>query len=336
MAGISKKLFSYVFGLTAIKIALVLLGMAVMPAAALASTNTQFQNMVSDDNANFFWYDNVDTLLNLGYDTDLAGFKFWSATTSTPSLQYIYLYQPTTPLNWDYSLTLPTDDAGYAFWLIVDGGSAFDRIFRYYSGGNPLYARCPTINTIILADKTLQLARCGGVAQNPITNIYFSMGVGGINGIYLVVYTDDNLEDLITDEATMYNYLNSLANYNSVFGGQDIDAPLSLPAGTCDDLDVFSGALCRVMVYLFKPSTASLTKFADLQEIIYQKPPFAYWFDVKDALNSFSATTTPAFTLASVPVLNSYIFTPIRTGLIFLFWLLFGVWVIKRVAAFDF
>lgn len=300
-----------------------------------ASTLTTWQNMVSNGTTTYFWYDSSNTFLNLGYDVDLSGFPFWSATTSTPSLHYIYLKTP--GLNWDYSITIPTDSEGYKFWIIQEGGSETDRIFRYKSGGNWYYGYCTKLKDIILADKTLQLSRCSGVSQNPITNIYVSMGEPSpdISAIYLMVYTDDDLDILIYDETSMYAYLNNLANYNSITGQWTPGQIFVLPAGTCDDMGTIAGALCKVISYLFYPSQASLTQFSNLKDMIITKPPFGYFTSIKSYLNNLSSTSTPAFSLTSA-IGNIAIFDTLKTGLAWILWLFFGFWVIKRIARFDF
>ena len=299
---------------------------------AFASTLTNWQNMVSNGTTTFYWYDENDTFLNIGYDTDLSGFHYWSATTSTPFLRYVYLKG--FALNWDYSLTLPT--TGYHFWIIQDGGSISDRIFRYKSGGNWHYSECSLIKTITLANKTLQLSSCPPVSENPITNVFISMGAGNApSGIYLLVYTDENLDILITDESTMYAYLDNLANYNATYGNWTPEQGIILPAGTCDNLGTIAGALCQVITYLFVPTNTSLNQFSSLKDAIATKPPFGYWTSIKGYLNNLTATGTPAFSLTA-ELQNISIFATLKTGLTWLLWLIFGVWVIKRIARFDF
>jgi len=306
--------------------------------AFAAGPLTIWQNMVSHDTARYYWYDSADTFLNLGYKLDLNNFAYWSVSTDTPFLGYVYLKQPTNPLNWDYSLTLPTDSEGYKFWIIQDGSSDYDRIFRYKSGGNWHYSECAVIKTITLADKTLQLSRCPGISENPITNVMVSMGTPtyAVVGIYLLVYTDENLDTLIYDETSMYNYLNNLANYNKTFGNWTSETGITLPAGTCDDLGTIAGALCRVITYLFVPTETSLNKFTQLKDIIANKPPFGYFTSVKNYLNNLNATSTPAFTFAEMGAINLSIFQPLKTGLTWILWIFFAFWVIKRIGVFIF
>lgn len=302
-----------------------------------AGTLTTWQNMVSNSTSSLYWFDASDTFLNLGYETDLNGFYYWHNGTNTPDLHYVYLkgFSTSTP-NWNYSITIPTDSEGYKFWILQKGGDISDRIFRYFSGGSPYYGYCTLIKNITLADKTLQLTRCSGVSQNPITNVYVSMGAySTIEDIYLLVYTDDNLDTLIYDQTSMYAYLDNLNNYNALYGGYSSTTPITLPAGTCDNLNIFAGALCKVITFLFVPSSTSLNQFSNLKDIVATKPPFGYFTSIKNYLGSLSNTTTPAFVLTA-EIENITIFDTLKTALAWILWLFFAFWVIKRIGRFDF
>lgn len=318
------------------------IGVVLLPNIVFGSTLTTWQNMVSNSTTSLFWYSgsalNYDVFLNQFYDFDLAGFPYWQATTTDAwHFQFLYLKQPTTPLNWDYSITIPTDSEGYKFWILSENNT-ISTFFTYYSGGNYYYNSCVDIKQIILADKTLQLWKCAGVSQNPITKI--SIATGFYYGfyaeqIYLMVYTDDNLDTLIYDETSMYNYLNNLANYNSTYGGWMPEQGITLPAGTCDDLGTFAGALCKVITYLFIPSSTALNQFSNLKDMISIKPPFGYWTSIKNTLNTLSSTSTPAFALTSA-INDISLFNTLKTGLAWILWIFFAFWVIRRIATFDF
>jgi hypothetical protein len=300
---------------------------------ASASTLTTWQNMASNATTTLYFYDYFNEFLNNSADVDLAGFHYWKAST-TPNLGHLYLKDL---FGYDnYSISVPLASEGYHFWTLQEGGIDTDRIFRYQRGGTPYYGYCTTIKTIALADKTLQLSRCNGVEANPISAVNISMGQGTISSVYLLVYTDDNLDTLIFDEASMYDYLGNLANYNSLFGGWSSTTPaVTLPAGTCENLDIFSGALCRVITFLFVPSATSLSQFSNLKDLISVKPPFGYWTSVKNYLATLNSTSTPAFSLTA-EIEDISIFGTLKTALAWILWIFFGFWIIKRIARFDF
>jgi hypothetical protein len=75
--------------------------------------------------------------------------------------------------------------------------------------------------------------------------------------------------------------------------------------------------------YLFSPSQASLDNFTSLYTLFKTKPPFGYLFAINNIVSGVNITEASAFTLESVPVLNTYIFDPIRTGLAMVLWVFF-------------
>ena len=106
------------------------------------------------------------------------------------------------------------------------------------------------------------------------------------------------------------------------------------------NFDVIGGiqfGLCNVFQWLFFPSSVSTDSFQSLTTTFQSKAPFAYFYSITGALNSLSATATPAFSLStSTGALDTTIFQPLKTGLIWLLWIMFAVFCIKRIAKFDF
>lgn len=78
---------------------------------------------------------------------------------------------------------------------------------------------------------------------------------------------------------------------------------------------------------LFTPSQQTLERFSSLKDTLSTKPPFGYFSAISDALASTS-TSTPAFTL---PDAAEAALEPIRTGISWVLWLLFGFWILHRV-----
>lgn len=67
-----------------------------------------------------------------------------------------------------------------------------------------------------------------------------------------------------------------------------------------------------------------------LLNLIKMKPPVGYFYSGINAWGGLNASGTPAVSLPSYGPIQTYIFTPIRTGLIFILWLIFGVWIFHR------
>lgn len=112
---------------------------------------------------------------------------------------------------------------------------------------------------------------------------------------------------------------------------------------TCDPNDpLWQKSLCQVakwslegikglLQFLFVPKQEDLVKFNDLKNDLQVKPPIGYFYQVKNALEGFNSTSTPAFDLPQSAALSDYIFNPLRTGISFILWLTFGFWVFKRI-----
>ena len=91
-----------------------------------------------------------------------------------------------------------------------------------------------------------------------------------------------------------------------------------------------------VLVFLFVPSPESLQKFSDLKTTLESKAPFAYFFSIRNSLNSLSASSSPIFELQDSGVFDNDIFVSIKNGLIWIFWIMFAFWVIRKISDFNF
>lgn len=91
---------------------------------------------------------------------------------------------------------------------------------------------------------------------------------------------------------------------------------------TCSITDI-AGCFQNAIVFLFYPSQSSLNDFSGLYDAIKNKPPFGYISAVQTSLQGINDTQTSVFTLETMPILNTYIFTPIRTAIIWVMWLAF-------------
>ena len=104
-------------------------------------------------------------------------------------------------------------------------------------------------------------------------------------------------------------------------------------AETCTwtDFSTWTGCLDNVGHGLFSPTTESLNQFGSLYEVFKYKPPFGYVFAIQTALAGVNDTGTAAFTLTSMPILNTDIFDPIRLALTWILWVAFAFVFYHRV-----
>jgi len=93
-----------------------------------------------------------------------------------------------------------------------------------------------------------------------------------------------------------------------------------------------SACFTNALSWAFYPNPNSFDKFSTLADQLKDRAPFGYFTSGKNALLGLNATSsTPAYTLATSSPIMATIFTPLRTGLTWVF--LFGgvVWIYKRV-----
>lgn len=75
----------------------------------------------------------------------------------------------------------------------------------------------------------------------------------------------------------------------------------------------------------------NINQFTALWDNLKTKPPFGYFTLSYNALLGLDNNSTPAFTLVQMPILMTLIFTPLRTGLIWVLWVVFLFAFIKRL-----
>jgi len=103
---------------------------------------------------------------------------------------------------------------------------------------------------------------------------------------------------------------------------------------TTTDFGLLGNMFRDVLLWLFKPSTQVLDYWYSIKDMVANKPPFGYYTLVKNAFDELNSEATPAFSLQTATSTATYIFTPLKTGLGWIFWILFGVWFIKRFVHF--
>jgi hypothetical protein len=272
--------------------------------------------------------------------TSTDGYRYWNIT---PENYGVWKLEAST--TWQ---TIPV--SGYKWWIFADVAvcgtlGEWTTITFYYqwltatsSGSDGLIT--PTfINQFSVGDKIIKsctyqfLRNYAPIQFRYITFSFYNIGSGA--DIFMMIYTDEDLSYINTKEE-FYNYLNTAyIYYVEIIPPEELQALITLPEGTCDDLGTIAGALCRVITYLFFPSQASLNQFSQLKDIVANKPPFGYFTSIKNSLNSLNSTSTPAFVLTS-EIENIDIFGTLKTGLTWILWIFFGFWVIKRIARLDF
>jgi len=108
-----------------------------------------------------------------------------------------------------------------------------------------------------------------------------------------------------------------------------------ISTNTCDQFIFPANYICAALQFLFIPSNASLQQFGNIKTKIENKPPFGYISLINSDLQGVNDTASSTITLESLPILNTYIFDPIRTGLIWVFWFGFAFILFHRLKNID-
>lgn len=96
------------------------------------------------------------------------------------------------------------------------------------------------------------------------------------------------------------------------------------------DITSIAGCIQKLLLFLFRPSDASLHVFTNLYSQIKTKPPFGYGFAIQEELTNIDLTSDPAYEIPTFTPLMDLIFTPFRTALVWVFWFIFLFALFKR------
>jgi len=107
--------------------------------------------------------------------------------------------------------------------------------------------------------------------------------------------------------------------------------PIDLPIvyETCDVADLFC-YIKNAFKWAFTVPSTTFSKFTELKDSLKNKAPFGYITAIYNLFANLNNTTTPAFTLQAVTPITSLVFTPIRTALVWLLYLIFAFMLFKR------
>lgn len=107
---------------------------------------------------------------------------------------------------------------------------------------------------------------------------------------------------------------------------------------TCDaSSNFFSQSLCKMFITLFIPSQESLSQFDGIADLITKKPPVGYFGQIKLAFESFATSTLASEEFSFSTFIGDFApISALRTGLGWLFWLLFAFWIFHRLRHLDF
>jgi len=105
---------------------------------------------------------------------------------------------------------------------------------------------------------------------------------------------------------------------------------------TCDQSSgAFAYSLCNLFQFLFVPSSQALQNFNNLQTLITSKPPIGYFTAVKNVLSEATTSASSSLSFPSLEFASSTVFNPLRSGINWILWVLFGFWAFHRFRKFS-
>lgn len=299
-----------------------------------------------DRDYEFYGYNGTDLYYyNFATSTDTNGFSFW---TSSSTISAIEIY----PTNSQLAGTLKTSQNGYKLWIFSTWNGATDNYFRYKNnlGENKSSTTGTVVDDFAVAGTTIYSRSWSGFSDDPTDEDYPTSPFSEINvdqpkittgdtRIYAIIYTNEDLST-ITNQTDLYSFLNSLNSItctSGASGGWGEEAPDASNYNFADTDFGYLGNMFRdVIIWAIQPKDGTLEKYANLQTVLEGKAPFAYFFDVRNALNSFNASSSPVFSLSTAGDITTDIFSPLKTGLTWILWIFFGFWVIRKISNFNF
>lgn len=138
---------------------------------------------------------------------------------------------------------------------------------------------------------------------------------------------------------SIYDYMATTSDWiykNEVYWQFEVGEPDGgLPGmedyfATTSDFGIMGNMFRDVLLWLFKPNAKVLDYWKTIKGIVEEKPPFGYYVLVKENFDNLSAGETPAFELETAPAVLEHILVPLKNGLVWILWILFGVWFVRR------
>ena len=124
-------------------------------------------------------------------------------------------------------------------------------------------------------------------------------------------------------------YLETDTNGVNTAGVPSID--LSNAPVNCTGIFDVGCQFTRAIAWAFTPSSDSWDQFITLKDDLKEKAPFGYFTGAIAAIGGIEGSSTPSFSIATSSPLMNYIFSPLRTGLLWLIYFAALLWIYKRV-----
>lgn len=119
-----------------------------------------------------------------------------------------------------------------------------------------------------------------------------------------------------------------------VTDGTDLEDQLAYEECSFSNISGCFVNLYRGFIDAITPDPDSFSQFANLWELIQNKPPFGYVTSMVALFTDFDADATPVFDFDGLPFVTS-IFDPLLLLMASLLWFFYAVWLYKRLMKFE-
>lgn len=216
--------------------------------------------------------------------------------------------------------SLPSDFTTWVSKFTTTAGGSYSVKIDYFAYAFP--------STIYSDSAGLSMPAEATDYEFPVAKSNLLIGGHNYNAIMYLLDSDNNI--LASDTADFTAGYGIFDNYTYV-----VIPPTSTSTElniSCDpDSGFFQYSLCYLATSLFIPSTDSLDNYYGLWDMIKHKAPIGYISSAIDSYSEMKTATSSAFTLATPPELNTTILDPFKTGLTWILWFSFGIFIIKRI-----
>lgn len=270
--------------------------------------STQFYNLTASDFSSAVTFNGTDT-----YEVFLAGYTT-SLPCSIPSCFYPAFF------NGSASLVPYVSVADTPFTSTPVTISSLS---------NTIVLTSPTPSQVIPSPYFPTFSGSYNYVAGTSPHTYDKMGFSIVNTNDLVTYSVDPV-DLSTASGTF--------SFNLTFP-LPVNKSFSFNAYFYDSTDATVPTFQSTIIYfstgngggLIGGPTGSSGEWSQLIGSIQNKPPFGYISGIISSLSNVNDTETSAFTLQHLTILDTYIFTPIRDGIVWVLWIGFAFIFYKRL-----
>lgn len=141
----------------------------------------------------------------------------------------------------------------------------------------------------------------------------------------------DTTPEVVATSSVISFVLNSPQTVSGTFTTPTSTASSTDWVLTCDPDDpLIERSLCNVAKFLFYPDSTAMSNLSNIKDDLQNKPPFGYIQSVSDAIDNINYSATSSAGLVDLSDLSDNLFTPLKTVVSSILWIVFVFWLFGR------